>query len=546
MKFCDDYLAIVEEQIEQEIARHSVIFWLHVLRRIFPSPAGENVEPVTNGWVRATLESSAQKFGQLSDCGDVAGSRDVPIERVLNGLLLRTEFTAEREHLKNGPTELVLTTFDVVELRHVYDCQKLCYEVWKCMASRRALSKGAQLQVFPSQPFFHDKRTAELDALIESYDRRQPFTAVTATATVYKPNDEHAIGLPHYNVGMQKFDKQGLIAKRLGVQMHEEFIPNFVWLSDDLAAFYKAHEHFALAFLQKHKVALADAVAVIAALSLHVITQWRKFEEIIRYWQRAYDGPSRRELIVEEIGRRLPIAIERCSLPAEAATVNVNAVFDFLELGDAQRASIDIGLAGPRAIFIPAAGSNRYYIDYEPLASRLYYLFFGLKVEDQNFKGDALEALIRNRESVLPHAAMRASDGSARQVDASFAADDTLVIVECRAVGRSLGMERGDPAAVKYRNDLINRTLRDVDDKAQWLRGHSRERQDIMRFRRILPIGVTPFREFIPSRDRYYWVTDTLPRVMTPDELTSALDDGTFEGDCENSVATEATGPPTS
>jgi hypothetical protein len=39
---------------------------------------------------------------------------------------------------------------------------------------------------------------------------------------------------------------------------------------------------------------------------------------------------------------------------------------------------------------------------------------------------------------------------------------------------------------------------------------------------------VSPFVEFIPSLAPRYWLNDTLPRVMTPDELRKALADGTL------------------
>jgi len=35
---------------------------------------------------------------------------------------------------------------------------------------------------------------------------------------------------------------------------------------------------------------------------------------------------------------------------------------------------------------------------------------------------------------------------------------------------------------------------------------------------------VTPFIEYTPSLDRYYWLNKELPRVMSPDELNEFLE----------------------
>jgi hypothetical protein len=534
--FVDDYLAAIEEQIRIEVSRHSLVFWLHVLRRILPSAAGENDDPITNGWVRATFEAAAQKYGILADFDDIKGSHEVSIEEVLNGLLMRSEFSTEREHLQKGPQELVLTKFDTDELRHVYETQKLCYEVWKCMAVRRALGKGAGLQVLHQEPFFHDFRTDELDSLIRSYDERKGYNPATATGTVYTPGDDNIVGLPVYNLGLQEFSNKEFLHKRLGVQLRNKYFPNFLWVPYDLGAFYLAHQFFAPAFFVQYGLELVDVIAMIAALAVRVASGWNEFGEVIRYCQRAYDGPALRDLIVEEIRNALPIAIEHSQVPADSNQVDVERVFDFFVLNPSRRDEIDLGLAGPRAILLPGP-AHRYYIDYEPIIGRLHYLFFGLKVDDQNFKGDALENIVRGSDSVLPHASLKAVDGTSKQVDASFAAGETLVIVECRAVARSFGMERGDRAAIQYRNDLVDRTLKDIDAKAIWLREHRDDIPRLKGFRKIMPIGVTPFREFIHSQDSHYWVTKTLPRVMTPSELTAALGNKLFEGECENCLS---------
>jgi len=143
---------------------------------------------------------------------------------------------------------------------------------------------------------------------------------------------------------------------------------------------------------------------------------------------------------------------------------------------------------------------------------------------------------------VLPLGPCESYEGEKRQVDAAFEFEDRLVIVECRAVGRSIGFERGNPEAIQFRQRVIEKALGDVDEKARWLARHPVGRNyDIRRFRTIIPVAVTPFVEFVPSLNPRYWLTEQLPRVLTPGELKEALDKNIFGGGCKNAVSIQRT-----
>ena len=162
----------------------------------------------------------------------------------------------------------------------------------------------------------------------------------------------------------------------------------------------------------------------------------------------------------------------------------------------------------------------------------LYYLLHGIELPDQNFKALLLEEFVRRGQSILPSTPLKAGNGTAKQIDAAFQVGRNLVVVECKAVGRSLGVDRGDINAVEYRNDLVQRILRECDDKAHWLASQrSGSNFDIANYDRIVPLGVTPFVEFMPSSASHYWLGPKLPRVLTPHELFSALDNNTLSSE---------------
>lgn len=148
-----------------------------------------------------------------------------------------------------------------------------------------------------------------------------------------------------------------------------------------------------------------------------------------------------------------------------------------------------------------------------------------------------MEELVHAGESVLPDGPCRLPDGVEREVDAALAVGKTLILAECRAFGRSFGIERGDPASIEFRNNKIRKALADADEKASRLAAAPVGRNyDLSAFDRIVPVAVTPFAEFIPSLDQHYWLTADIPRVLTPPELDDAIKAGVFGKELPNTL----------
>jgi hypothetical protein len=123
--------------------------------------------------------------------------------------------------------------------------------------------------------------------------------------------------------------------------------------------------------------------------------------------------------------------------------------------------------------------------------------------------------------------------GESKQIDAAFCYQDCLLIAECKAFARSFGIDRGDPESLRFRLRKLNQALSEADKKARWLAATPiGTNYDVSRYRAIIPIVVTPFCEYIPSLDSWYWLTPEIPRVLSPPELTESV---------SNSAAIEAT-----
>jgi hypothetical protein len=532
------YLVSVEQELAEIIRPQSIAYWLHLYRRIGLGSAGPNDTPATIGWVRQIFEAAIQKYAQFGMCNRVAFSNQVPPGRILRGLLMGPEFTGAREYLAQKP-QLVLTDFGTEEMHEVYQAEKLAYEIWRATAALRIIGKGATLLVGSQDPYFADNRSDELNRLVRNYDDRHRDPNVSATGTVFealgrKPRTQGFIFMPVYNLAGVPAEEFKEWFRLFGIELREtplgEPRTNFLWAPFNIRAYYEAHKPFSTAFECLHGLPLEWVLAVVAGLYLRLFYLWLEDHlRIVHFWQRAYEGPHTLDYLVNEVTACLTLGIEALELGLSVNEIDIARVFSFLKLSEQGKAAINLITAGPHSLFLPV-GTTHAFIDYCWGFRLLYHMFFGVELADQNFKGDALERLIHRGQSVLPLKECKSLSGTVRQIDAAFKVGEALVIVECRAVGRSFGVDRGDPQALQYRRQKIEEALDAIDEKARWLAQNPvGTNYDIRPFARILPLAVTPFVEYIPSTNSWYWLSETLPRVLTPQELQEALENGVLE-----------------
>jgi hypothetical protein len=532
------YLRRVEMELSAILSRQSLAYWLHLYRRVAPGhPFGEEDQTATIQSVREILECAIQKYATFQQCNRVALSGEISPDKVFRGLLMAPHFKGERRFIQES-SQLVLTDFAVEEFTEFFEIEKLSFEVWKAAATLRIVGKGSSLIVDKEYPYFYDNRSSELDRLVTNYDQRHRSPNLTATGTVFShaPSTDGTgvVFLPFYNVNRIPAKHFAAIFKLFRLKLFSptsrDFTMNFLWVTFNLRSYLEAHLPFADAFENLFHVPLSWLLAVVGALFHRVHYRWNEDpHSVVRYWQRAYEGPYKKDFILAEIQAFLPAGIRKLGLQVESSRIDVERVFSFLELTEGKRRAIDLVLAGPAFTFLPF-NEDRFFIDYCWSYHSLYNLFYRVKVPDQNFKGEALERLVHHDASVLPVKPCKSASGQMCQIDAAFAAGETLIIAECRAVGRSFGVDRGDENALNYRRQVVDKALNDVDEKAHWLsKNPVGVNFDISQFKKILPIAVTPFVEYIPSINSSYWLTDELPRVMTPSELKDALDSGILE-----------------
>jgi hypothetical protein len=529
------YTRSVEAELANFIGKLSLAYCLHLYRRLAPRSIGIDRQRRTIGLTRAVLEAAIQKYARFQLCNKIAESSTTPIDKVLCGLLMTPEFEFERKIIAQM-NQLVLTDFSSIDLAAFYDLERLAYEIWRTAAALRTTGKGAPLIVGDPPECFADARSSELNFLVTKYDQRidRHQSPHSAQGVVFSDASELSaagcVFTPTYNVGgVTTSDIKELFDKLYKIKIEPDIAFNFAWFPFNLREYRKAHLPLASAFYEKYGVSLDAVLTVVAALSFRVFYSWHQTRGIsfFRYWQRAYEGPCPRQSILEEISQLIPAACETMDIKEIAiSSHDIESAVRFWELDMSKRREIDLSYSGPHYVFLPVKDGH-VFIDYAWIHRRLHDLFIGIRIPDQRFKGSSLESIISKAKSALPTKPCKADTDEKRQIDYAVACDSHLVIAECKAVGMSIAFDRGEPQAIKYRtNNVIERGLSEVDDKARWLATHPvGTNYDVTNYEYVLPVVISPFVEFIPSRDTRYWVSKDVPRVLTPTEFENLLND---------------------
>ena len=541
------YLTSVKSQLGELIGKLSVAYCLHLYRRLSPEPIGRNQQPNTVGITRAILESAIQKYADSQFCTKIAYSSKIPIDKVFAGLLMYPEFEHERNAISQN-NQLVFTDFTSSDLTDFYNLEKLAYEIWKTSAVLRATGKGAPLFVhhegtvstagndtplivYHEGEYFFDGRSDELEFLLSSYDDRISNSGFphTSSGVVYADWTEDSTGcvlLPAYNLfRLPLSDFKDFFSKVYHINFPNDFKPNFLWIPINLKQYRIAHLPFADKFYETHNVTLDSVLALIATLCLRVQYLWaQNVSLLVRYYQRAY-GLSKRTSIEEELLYFLPQSCQLLGIVESDVTHSdfISAI-DFWTLNNTKRNNIDLSYSGPHYIFLPIQ-NGEVFIDYAWIRRRLADLFFGINPRNQNFKGEALEKMVNTGKSSLTTNPCKSINGERKQIDYAVSFGSHLIIVECKAVNMSIGFDRGDPQSIGFRTEeVVERALAEVDIKANWLVANPKgSNYDVSNYEDIIPLAISPFTEFIPSRNTHYWLTNDIPRVLNPREFKHFL-----------------------
>ena len=529
----ETYYSSILKEIEKIVSSKSRMYWLHLSRRIFPNTSGKDKSPITIGVTRKIIDGAIEKYAQDEFCEHIGITGEIDISEVFDGLLLSNDLEYERELLKSLPRQVVLTKFNQTNMLEYYTLEKLAYEVWKCGATLRALGKGATIKINHSdKEYFTESRTPELAFLIDNYDNRKFSFITTRKGVVLENKDDLNSGkllVPIYNISNTKMVLFNPIFKQFDIPLSfgDDMITNFLPILYPLRGYYNNNKPLFGSFFKKYKIEVVSILAVITAVSyriFHKLFLEKDVAMVKPLFLRGYQGPILESDILEELDYFKNFAFLDLELDEdEKMKVNIQEGFEFLKL--INRDTIDLLFTAPLKLFIPVS-KDRVIIDYSKISQILDDLMFQVGIKDENFKGLLFEYVTNKTKSILPTSQCLANNNSSKQIDYAIGVEKILVICECKLKENSICYYKGNMQSIKQRREnVIDQSIDESNQKAIWLSENPKGKNyDISGFDYILPIGLSAFKEFMPSTSKKYWINEVIPRVLTIEEFNEIID----------------------
>lgn len=158
-----------------------------------------------------------------------------------------------------------------------------------------------------------------------------------------------------------------------------------------------------------------------------------------------------------------------------------------------------------------------------------------MKLDRLNYKGPLLEQLISVGGAYISGGLFKSNSGdsTSEEIDAVLKFnDEILIVVECKSIAMSVGFDIGNEESIEFRKKKMMEALNQVERKGSWLSKHMfGHGYDLRKYKYILTVVVSPFVEFINTRSRKYWITENIPRVLTPGELYELTSGDVSSGD---------------
>ena len=108
-----------------------------------------------------------------------------------------------------------------------------------------------------------------------------------------------------------------------------------------------------------------------------------------------------------------------------------------------------------------------------------------------------------------------------KEIDASFYIDEYLFIIECKSLSVSDGSIYGDINCIKFRTKKIKEFIKEVENKVDFLIKNTTNLNHPLpeNIKYIVPIVITSFSEYIWEKNESLFISETLPRILTVNEL---------------------------
>lgn len=542
-----NYLQKLETDIAQLVRPHTHYYWVHLYRRIGLGLhwAFDNIcDPRTLGLVRSIMEVAFVKHAALDDhMRDLVHVSKIAIEDIAGGLFYRELARAvQNRHIlqqvaqefRNG-NQYVMSQFCTRDYVNIYTLEALAYEYWLVTARMRRVGKGGSIIVSEDGNIYGgDAGGDDFEWLVRNYDSRTdrvPFDASAVGVSFHDTviaKDIHAIAAC-YNLERRTWPDVCSYEEA----QQQTLIPNFYLTNVNLAAFYRAHSFAEQEFSRARGFSLTSFLGVIAAIGLTEIGRVFQSNDYLsrlyrlhQLYQRGYVVRKESDYFADVIGKAVALLDVWLGASAHTLKADAAAVIDSLTLTAEKRRSSGLWSLGPRYAFFHY--DNAVIVDLQGLHVILQNAFFGVRLQNGP-KGSLFEEFFRSRAhesglEVLPNRVLTSDSGKEREVDAAIRRGDSLFLCECRTMERPLDLEISRPKTLEARIADLRQKLEQGSSLAAFIATERKGRNyDFSWASRIDYLVVSPFVEWVWSRDTALWLDDTTPRILSSGEAISYI-----------------------
>ena len=539
IKFIEALQQRLETQMQKIISTKSVYYWFHLYRRIAPIASFEGESKQTVWLYRNILENAFQKYGKNNTANELIFSTEkrlVKVKDIANGLYIEAlKHYRIDKRLHNEFYGIFLGDFGKKELLEIFSLERLAYEFWHTTVCLRRIYKGGVLHIERNQYWVENDPNA--DFLMRSYDSRggdlEDLSCSDGISIFTTEISNDVMIAPKYNIeqlSLEEYPEHLIFNMNIPDEMLHDFKPNFLWIPINFDYYYKNHEFYIQAFQRKFGYQMESFVYTLYLLLFREFIFYRENHAGVDNLKRAYRHIRSYDALVDKIIEYYKAGKDCGKYTYELNKDEVLKVLKDLML-PRETNLISLVTLGPRYLIFPAINDD-YIIDYAAilpiLMTKMHFLSVKEETKGHLFEDVVIERLIKKEFNLWEcKKKLEHNDGTSKEIDISFIYRGFLFIGELKSNKMSLSYARGDTKSLQFRKAKMIDALSQVDNKVKWLSLHVSGTNYCIpkEIKAIVPFVVTPFNEYIWSRNDNLWLTDSIPRICTPSECEMLCSD---------------------
>lgn len=553
----------VEEAMKRLCSKHSKYYWLFLLRRIFPETTEPYDRPTTPYLHRITFNLAALKYGKGNRTEEfvaVPSSVDmrqyISTEEAYSGETVdidkadAIESENEAEFREARRPRIIPRQITLEDAINIYQIEYLALDYYRITAQLRRLWKGGQMRVHQGR-FAGVDLPKKVEGLVNLYDDRltnygnllSNFGSITNLEAVKEKGgqDDFEIFVPVPNIERLEvplvFPGEEFFGGKVKGPVYPKVNPaNFVATLVSIKPFYEKMCMFRQPIKDMLGFSPEEFVAFLVAVDHHHQGFWlRNIYARYNFLQRGYTIMPYTEdfrQYLEEIYIETYKLLFGDGMP-EPASFSFEGMANWMtyDAEDFEHISLWDRTGAKLLLRVPGG----LLTDHSAVPALLESIFSELsarvsihgqigQLRGDDFENEVEKYLRLNIADFQPwvcHRKLKFLSGLERDIDVSFLLGRMLFVVECKAFSVSPAFDRGEISALETREEKLNDALNQVDTLCELL---SKERKgknfELPRsVAHIIAIVASPFPEYIPKGGDQYFLTHSIPRVCTPEEI---------------------------